>query len=273
LGRGDRRPETRCGYHGGIKHGGEPCRNTVVPGTIRCRWHTGTDIITARSKGQVIVELRKWGLAEADPDIDTDRTMLQLVAQSAARVELYSYLLGEAYDAAARLGRLNGTAGGAAGAAVIADVLDTVADHDADAERQRIAEDIRRIFTTGGVGALIGWTYAATRDGDVYAVGEAIRGLAQLEGLERDRCMRFAKIAKDAGLAERQVRVAEQLAATLVEAVYSMLGELGLSRDDPRVRAVVAAKLRELAGGDGDGSVGSVNVVDGVIVDGGDGEG
>ena len=40
--------------------------------------------------------------------------------------------------------------------------------------------------------------------------GEAIRGLADLEAKERERCANFASKAVAAGLAERTVRIAER---------------------------------------------------------------
>jgi hypothetical protein len=56
----------------------------------------------------------------------------------------------------------------------------------------------------------------------VYITGEAIRGLADLEAKERERCANFATKAIAAGLAERTVRVAE-LRSSLVRAAASAL--------------------------------------------------
>src|SRR5262245_3101831 len=259
----------RCGDHGGRNNNGYPCGLGAIPGTDRCWRHCGETPLIARAKGQIVVEIRKWGLDAADPNIDPGDTLLRLVSQSYARAELYSHLLAQAYEAATRLHTLLGSSG-----AALEDMdPDDLAglDHPLpygeqnEVELQRVRADLKRIFNTGGVAALIGHTYNATKDGDVYAVGEAIRGLTLLEASERDRCANFSTKAIAAGLAERQVRVAEQLAATLVQAVYAMLGELGLSRDDPHVRAVVAAKLRELAGGDGVAY--GVGVIEGMTVD------
>ena len=57
---------------------------------------------------------------------------------------------------------------------------------------------------------MVGNTYGAAKDVGVYVTGEAIRGLADLEAKERDRCASFATNAIAAGLAERIVRVAER---------------------------------------------------------------
>jgi hypothetical protein len=89
--------------------------------------------------------------------------------------------------------------------------------HDADElkiEDSETAEtarrDLDRIFNTGGVAALVRNTYGAARDVGVYVTGEAIRGLADLEAKERERCGNFASKAVAAGLAERTVRIAER---------------------------------------------------------------
>jgi hypothetical protein len=67
--------------------------------------------------------------------------------------------------------------------------------HDADElkiEDSETAESARRdlvhIYNTGGVAALVGNTYGAAKDVGVYLTGEAIRGLADLEAKERERC-------------------------------------------------------------------------------------
>jgi hypothetical protein len=89
--------------------------------------------------------------------------------------------------------------------------------HDADElkiEDSETAEtarrDLDRVFNTGGVAALVRNTYGAAKDVGVYVTGEAIRGLADLEAKERERCGNFASKAVAAGLAERTVRIAER---------------------------------------------------------------
>jgi hypothetical protein len=48
------------------------------------------------------------------------------------------------------------------------------------------------IFNTGGVAALVGNAYGAAKDVGVSVIGEAIRGLADLEAKERERFANFA---------------------------------------------------------------------------------
>jgi hypothetical protein len=220
--------EWTCGFHGGHTKGGAPCRQPAIAGTKRCKLHGGISKAKAKAKGAVVVELQRWGLG--DSTVDPGETLLRLVTQSAARCDLYAQLLGEAYEAAERLR--------AAGQDAV-----SVEAEGADAERAR--EDLKRIFTTGGVAALVGNVYAATKDGDIYATGEAIRGLAKLEAEERDRCATMATKAVAAGLAERSVRIAEQQGALLASVIRAILDDLGLSPEQQaRVPEVVPRHLR-----------------------------
>lgn len=74
--------------------------------------------------------------------------------------------------------------------------------------------------------AMVGDTMVTTAEGDTVKVGEYVRGLAQLEAAERDRAHRFAEKAVAAGLAERQVRLAEQRGGMLAEVLAAVLERL-----------------------------------------------
>ncbi|MEC5149155.1 hypothetical protein [Cryobacterium sp. GrIS_2_6] len=67
--------------------------------------------------------------------------------------------------------------------------------------------------------------------GEFGKVGEYIRGLAQLESLERDRLATFASKAVQAGLGERQVRLAERQGELMAMVLTTVLdsAQLGLS--------------------------------------------
>ncbi len=184
-----------------------------------------------RAEGAVVVELRRWGLTGHAELADPGETLLRLVTQSAARCEMYSRLLGEAYEAAERLR--------AATAPPQSDLL----------AEETARMDLERVLNEGGVGALIGHKYSGTQTNGVIATGEAIRGLVELEAAERDRCANFAAKAVAAGLAERMVRASEQMAGLVAKAVEDSLAELGLDPKEPRVRAVVASRLQALADG------------------------
>jgi hypothetical protein len=82
---------------------------------------------------------------------------------------------------------------------------------------------------------------------DVYVTGEAIRGLADLEAKERERCANFAGKAVAAGLAERTVRVAERQGQLMVEMVQAALREVNLSPEQASsFKAALARQAREL---------------------------
>lgn len=201
----------------GHKANGQPCKNPAIKGANVCRNHGGS-IPRVRARAAVRAEVMNWGLGNAD--IDPAEILLRLVSQSAARAELYGRLLQEAYDAAERLK-----------AAHEADqlVLLTAGGEDGAAAEEQAREDLRRIFNTGGVAALIGKVYSDARDGSIYATGEQIRGLAELEAKERDRCANFAAKAVAAGLAERQVKLAERQGAMILQVLTAVFNEVGLT--------------------------------------------
>lgn len=221
----------RCGYHGYRNNQGNPCGGWLIPGTKTCKRHAGKPITQARAEGRVRLEVLKWGLG--DTTVDPGEVLLRLVSQSAARVDLYSRLLADAYHAAERLRQ-----------AEQAPDTDLVAAHTA-------RMDLERVFNTGGVSALIGHTYAGTQTSGVIATGEAIRGLAQLEAAERDRCANFATKAIAAGLAERQVRLAERQGALIATVMRQVMERVGATAQQlEALPAVTATVLAEVAGVD-----------------------
>lgn len=203
-----------------------PCPQLPRAGATVCHTHGGS-APQVKSRALVRRELDSWGLG--DFTVDPGVILLRLVSQSAARAELYATLLAEAYDAAERLKEAHDAT----------DLVETPEGEDETAATQTARADLDRIFTTGGVAALIGNTYSASNAGSVYATGEAIRGLAKLEADERDRCAGFAAKAVAAGLAERVVRLAEKEAAMVIAAVDAALDAAGIpvSERGPAKRA------------------------------------
>jgi hypothetical protein len=193
------------------KQTGQRSKRKAIPGGEVCRWH-GEAAGQVKVKAAIRAEVLNWGLG--DSTVDPGEVLLRLVTQSAARAEMYARLLEEAYEAAERLKQAHD-----AGEFKIED-----SDTAATARR-----DLDRIFNTGGVAALVGNTCGAAKDVGVYVTGEAIRGLADLEAKERERCANFATKAIAAGLAERTVRVAERQGQLMVEMVQAALREVDLS--------------------------------------------
>jgi len=197
-----------------------------------CRFHGGA-AGQVKAKAAIRAEVLNWGLGDAceDPGI----VLLRLVTQSAARAQRYSMLLEEAYEAAERLKQAHD-----AGAQIRAPG-DELADTAETARR-----DLDRIFNTGGVSALVGNTYGAAKDVGVYVTGEAIRGLADLEAKERERCANFATKAVAAGLMQKQADLAKAQGELLVKALQAILDRVSLTDEQKQavkqeLRAIGAA--------------------------------
>lgn len=221
---------------------GKPCQGWRVAGSDKCRRHLPNP--KSRAKAAVRAEVLHWGLGDAH--VDPGDTLLKLVAQSSARVEHYSQLLQQAYDAAERLQRAHEAR----------DLVDVPPEREYDSDGnelplpaavQAAVSDLDRIFNLGGVGALVGNTYAASNTGSVYATGEAIRGLAKLEAEERDRCAVMASKAVAAGLAERSVRLAEKQGELIADVLRAVLADPELGLDEVQRRAVPSVARRHLA--------------------------
>ncbi|EOD66895.1 hypothetical protein [Amycolatopsis vancoresmycina] len=221
---------------------GQPCKNSAIRGGTVCTVHGGRAPQVA-AKAAVRAELENWGLG--DTNVDPGEVLLKLVSQSAARAERYARLLEEAYDAAERLKTAH-----EAELLLVEDEPDGWDDEERPerAATQAARADLRRIFSVGGVAALVGHTYDSSKDGGIYATGEQIRGLADLEAKERDRCANFAAKAVAAGLATRQVELAERQGALVAQLVLAVFDELGLT-DEQREAApdVLERHLRLVA--------------------------
>jgi hypothetical protein len=222
----------------GRRTNGEPCKANAVAGTSRCVNHSGVATAVHKAKGQVVVELSKWGIS--DRTLDPGITLLQLMTQSFQRAKLYGQLLEEAYEAAERLAAAGTTDG------VEPPNAGTKAD------RERAQADLDRVFTSGGVSALIGakWSSSPGEFGSIYQTEEAIRGLVQLEAQERDRAAGMAAKAVAAGLATRQVELAERQGQLVADVIRGVLQQLGHDLADPNVLRVVSTQLRALQGGE-----------------------
>jgi hypothetical protein len=206
---------------------GKQCKNKAIPGGAVCRFHGGASPHVA-SKAAVRAEVMNWGLG--DTAVDPGEVLLRLVTQSAARAETYARLLQEAFDAAERLKQAHEEGAN----------VEALGDENADTAET--ARDLDRIFNTGGVAALVGNTYGAAKDVGVYVTGEAIRGLADLEAKERERCANFASKAVAAGLNERMVRLAERQGELLAQVIRGVLDELGLSAEQKQLAPEVVRR-------------------------------
>lgn len=206
------------------------CNNTPPAGSDKCAMHAGISRKRLNAKKQIVMELNKWGLG--DSTVDPGDLMLRLVTQSANRVELYSRLLMDAYDAAERFHNAQQQNLTVLDGEVVGDDLLTA------------RQDLQRIFKLGGVGALVGNVYTSTRDGDIFATGEAIRGLAKIEADERDRAMKFAATAVGGRLGERMVAMAERQADLMFGAIAYALDAINATPEQRSTAlAAIAASL------------------------------
>lgn len=105
---------------------------------------------------------------------------------------------------------------------------------------QRYSEEVSRMVEAEPnlQRALIGNAY-----GEFGKQGEYVKGLVALENLERDRCANFCRIAIAAGIAERQVRLAERQGQLITELLRAVLADpaLGLT---PTQQGIVPSLVR-----------------------------
>lgn len=105
---------------------------------------------------------------------------------------------------------------------------------------ERVASGEVRV--PGPTGGLVGFTFGPTG-----ITGEAPRGLVILEAAERERAARFAKAAHDMGIRDREIRLAENQAAAIVNIINGVLSAVGLTPDQAaRVPDAVAAAMQRL---------------------------
>lgn len=96
--------------------------------------------------------------------------------------------------------------------------------------------------------ALTASTYTVDENGKPTKTGEYIRAMTRLEAEERDRCAGFATKAVAAGLAERQVRIAERQGQMLAQVIRAILDDLGLSAEqEQQAPEIVVRHLRAVS--------------------------
>lgn len=120
------------------------------------------------------------------------------------------------------------------------------------ARAEMLAQQLEKLVSDHGgdiQAAMVADTMIVTRDGEPIKAGEYIRGLAELEFRERVFCRDTAAKAVAAGLATRQVELAERQGAQLAQLMLAVFDELGLS-DEQREAApdVLDRHLRVVTG-------------------------
>lgn len=195
------------------------CHGVAITGTDACRMHVGVSLDVARAQGQA--RITAFSALGATPGIEPGFAVLASLHMAWMRLHLYARLLEEQveHDAGAHYSGQHVTPGGS--------------------DSQESPE---------AVSGLIGHTYAADKQAGIFAASEAQRALVGLESAERDRVVRFAKVAHDMGIAEREVRLAEKQGELLASVIRNVLGDLDLSSEQQeRVPDVVGRHLRAVA--------------------------
>jgi hypothetical protein len=203
---------TWCEGHGRFectktsKRSHERCHSWAIRGTAACRNHSGKRLAVAKAQGEAITA---WSAFAGLATVTTTEAVLGMLQMSWLRAHLYATLLEE------QVAQVRAQSGGLP-------ALDGEEEGDGGGQ-------VRGAVPVGpGVG-LVGHTFGAVKDIGIYATGEAARGLTMLEAAERDRCVRFAKTAHDMGIAEHQVRLAEQQGQMIAEVIQRVLATLDLS--------------------------------------------
>lgn len=200
------------------RRGDGRCHAAAVPGLDRCYHHAGYSREVAQAQGEA---MDAWTATYHQVAVTPQQAIIGMLNLAWFRAQYYAGLLEE-------------------------QALQ------AHADREEHGDPYEKGAPPVGEGAgLIGHTYAADKEYGIFASGEAIRGLVQLEAQERDRVVKYAKVAHEMGIAEREIQLAEQQGAMLAGAVRKILDGLNLTPQQMEiVPQLVPSVLRSLASGD-----------------------
>lgn len=194
------------------------CHQAAVRGTDACKTHGGHKFEVLKAKGEA--RISAWSAIGSAPSagaIDSSAAVLGMLQQSWMRAHLYGALLR---------------------AQVERDGTDEAALEGGEAEKAN---------------GLIGYRFgAAGKDGNIYAVSEEARALVGLEAQERDRVVKYAKVAHDMGISERMTNLAERWGDVVVNRIMLIITSLNLTPDqEAMVPALIQAHLGSIELGTG----------------------
>lgn len=170
------------------------CHAPAIRGTDACRKHGGIGTAKLKAKGKA--EITAWSAIPEIAAIDPSMTVLATLQMTWVRLATYSELLRR------------------------------------QVVRERDQADSLADTDSPQASGLVGYTYgAAGKDGTIYAQSEAIRALVVLEAQERDRVVKYAKIAHDMGISTRMTEMAERWADVVASRVTIMIESLNLTPD------------------------------------------
>jgi len=217
------------------RQGGD-CHKNAINGTSKCELHPGMSTEMARTIGEATVNA--WSaIASGAPTIDPGRAVLGMLQMSWLRAAAYAELLQRQVERGEPQHN-----------------PDPYANPAGPQSSSTSVAHLNELSTAG----LIGHQYAAAgKDGTIYATGEAIRALVVLEGTERDRVVKYAKVAHDMGISDRMIEQAERWSGVVATRVANMIDELGLT---PEQQALVPQLVERYLG-----SI-DMNTVDGEVL-------
>jgi hypothetical protein len=244
----DDMPPYKCGHYGHKNKRGEPCGQNVPKGTRHCTGHARKPKEQHKAEGLTRIEFTKWMLDGHDgSSIDPRVEILRMIAFWKWRCNLYGSLLGQAYEAAERLQQ-------AAAAEQITFIAEQVEVDDRGREQpehpelQTARADLQRVFSLGGVSALVGVKYDADRNGNVYGVDEGVRALTELERKAHEMVAKMCALAIQAKVAEAKIDLAKQVGVMIQVVIVGVLTELGVKAAEERVWELVVRHM-DLVGG------------------------
>ena len=161
------------------------CHQLAIRGLDACKNHSGLSVKNAKAKGEATITA--WQ-ATGQATISPGDAVLGILQMSWLRLNAY------------------------------ADLLRRQVETDGTEADDPTEEDVPK------ASGLIGFRYgAAGKDGRVFVQSEEVRALVALEAAERDRVVRFSKVAHDMGISDRLVKLAERWGEMVSGRVTEML--------------------------------------------------
>lgn len=186
------------------------CHGPAVRGLDACTTHAGLRTAVAKAKGEA--KITAWSATgKGAENMDYRMAVLGVLQMSWLRLAAYSELLRQ-------------------------QVVKEGGDPDPDG--------LQAGGEVNGSG-LVGYRYgAAGKDGNIFAQSEEIRALVTLESAERDRVVKYAKVAHDMGISDRLTNLAERWGDIVASRITLMFDELDLSPEqNAKVPALLQAHL------------------------------
>ena len=187
------------------------CHGPAIRGTDACKIHGGVSRAVAKAKGEA--RITAWSaIGDSVNAISAPMAVLGVLQMSWLRLAAYSELLRR-----------------------------QVVTEGSEGDNDLYDPQNPNRSNTG----LIGYRYgAAGKDGNIFAQSEEARALVVLESAERDRVVKYAKVAHDMGISDKLLSLAEKWGDLVATRITLMLDALDLTEDQQaKVPMLVQAHL------------------------------